>query len=106
MLLTDYEKALLHGDYGQEARQLMEIMIKVAELNEAVLRRFELNALVQRRAVDRRDVAVKAKEEGWVEPWVERDYVPAALSGLDSYQTMNAAWDWCRQQGYIPNRTS
>ncbi|KKK80123.1 hypothetical protein LCGC14_2826600, partial [marine sediment metagenome] len=54
----------------------------------------------------RRDVAVKAKEEGWVEPWVERDYVPAALSGLDSYQTMNAAWDWCRQQGYIPNRTS
>lgn len=35
MLLTDYEKALLHGDYGQEARQLMEIMVKVAELNEA-----------------------------------------------------------------------
>ena len=35
MILTDYEKALLKGDYGQEAKQLMEIMVKVAEINEA-----------------------------------------------------------------------
>ena len=77
----------------------------IAELNEAVLRRFELNALVQLQAVERRDVAFKSKHEGWVEGWVERDYVPAALSGLYSYMTMNAAWTWCRQQGYIPNRT-
>lgn len=34
MTLTDYEKALLNGDYGQEAKQLMEIMLKVAEINE------------------------------------------------------------------------
>ena len=35
MILTDYEKALLNGDYGQEAKQLMEIMLKVAEIYEA-----------------------------------------------------------------------
>ncbi len=35
MMLTDYEKALLSGDYGQEAKQLMEIMLKVAEINKA-----------------------------------------------------------------------
>ena len=35
MVLTDYEKALLNGDYGPEAKQLMEIMLKVAELSGA-----------------------------------------------------------------------
>lgn len=35
MVLTDYEKALLNGDHGPEAKQLMEIMLKVAEINEA-----------------------------------------------------------------------
>ena len=35
MILTDYEKALLNGDFGQEARQLMEITLKVAEINGA-----------------------------------------------------------------------
>ena len=35
MVLKDYEKALLNGDYGQEAKQLMEIMLKVVEVNGA-----------------------------------------------------------------------
>ena len=34
-MLTDYEKALRNGDHGREARQLMEIMLKVAEINQA-----------------------------------------------------------------------
>jgi predicted aconitase len=35
MRLTNYEKALLSGDCGQEAKQLMEVMLKIAELNQA-----------------------------------------------------------------------
>jgi len=35
MELTACEKALLNGDYGQEAKQLMEVMLKVAEINGA-----------------------------------------------------------------------
>ena len=34
MTLTDFEKALLNGDRGQEAKQLMEIMLKVCEIND------------------------------------------------------------------------
>ena len=35
MQLTDYEQSLLNGDYCGEARQLMTIMLKVAEINQA-----------------------------------------------------------------------
>jgi len=35
MRLTGYERDLLNSDYGQEAKQLMEIMLKVAEINGA-----------------------------------------------------------------------
>ena len=35
MMLTDFEKALLNGDRGGEARRLMEIMLKVGEINGA-----------------------------------------------------------------------
>jgi len=35
MILKDYEKALLNGDHGPEAKQLMDIMLKVVEVNGA-----------------------------------------------------------------------
>ncbi len=33
VVLTNYEKKLLKGEYGQEAKQLLEILLKVAEIN-------------------------------------------------------------------------
>ena len=33
MNLTDYEKALLAGDFGEDAKKLLEIAVKVCEIN-------------------------------------------------------------------------
>jgi predicted aconitase len=33
--LTDYEKSILAGDFGDEARKILEVMIKVYEINDA-----------------------------------------------------------------------
>jgi predicted aconitase len=35
MQLTDYEKSILSGDFGEEARKILEVMVKVYEINDA-----------------------------------------------------------------------
>ena len=35
MNLTDYERAILAGDYGDAAKKVLEVMVKIYEINEA-----------------------------------------------------------------------
>src|SRR5512137_2401092 len=35
MKLSDYERSILAGDYGDEARKILEVMVKVYEINDA-----------------------------------------------------------------------
>jgi len=35
MQLTDYEKSILAGDFGEEAKKILEVMVKVYEINNA-----------------------------------------------------------------------
>jgi len=33
MKLSDYEKSILAGDFGEEAKKILEVMIKIYEIN-------------------------------------------------------------------------
>jgi len=35
MKLTDYEKSILSGDFGEEAKKILEVMVKIYEMNNA-----------------------------------------------------------------------
>lgn len=35
MKLPDYERYILHGDFGDEARKILQVKVKIYEINEA-----------------------------------------------------------------------
>jgi len=114
MMLTDYEKALLNGDHGQEARQLMEITMKVAEINEAadlvkvkhvmigntgmlsIAGETGINFLMRlaeagiKFRVPTYTNVVSIDTEQWQEIGIPEEYARTQLKGIDAWRKMGA----------------
>lgn len=76
----------------------------IGDLNEAVRRSLELAAIVRMPRPVRIQLWKQSLTAGWVPPTCERDFAPAALAGHEDYKVRDAAWDFCRAKGWIPDR--
>lgn len=114
MMLTDYEKSLLNGDHGREAQQVMEITVKVAEINGAtglvdvkhvmigntgmlsIAGETGINFLVRlaeagiKFRVPTYTNVVSIDTEQWQKMGIPEAYARTQLKGVDAWRTMGA----------------